>query len=160
MVTLIRENLHTFLVSGKDEWQKVAKVLARFANMPEPEYREDLEYIKAARSAAVFDASRYEVKPLNPNRIHGLFAQRGISEETVRELTPFIVLIRDRHNGNFEGFNIGFPTPTVCPKKRRVMRYVAMAATSPRLRAATLLLRHGWQISHEETGGRETGVFL
>ena len=109
VVTLIRENLHTFLVSGKDEWQKVAKVLARFANMPEPEYREDLEYIKAARSAAVFDASRYEVKPLNPNRIPGLFAQRGISEETVRVLAPFIVLIRDRHNGNFEGFNIGFP---------------------------------------------------
>lgn len=109
VVTLIRENLHTFLVSGKDEWQKVAKVLARFANMPEPEYREDLEYIKAARSAAVFDASRYEVKPLNSERIPGLFAQRGISEETVRELAPFIVLIRDRHNGNFEGFNIGFP---------------------------------------------------
>ena len=43
VVTLIRENLSAFTVSGKDEWQKIAKVMARFANMPEPEYREDRE---------------------------------------------------------------------------------------------------------------------
>ena len=109
VVTLIRENLHTFIVSGKDEWQKVAKVLTRFANMPEPEYHEDLEYIKATKSAVVFNASRYEVKPLNPDRIPGLFAHRDISKNTVRELASFIVLIRDRLNKNFEGFNIGFP---------------------------------------------------
>ena len=31
VVTLIRENLSSFTVSGKDEWQKIAKVMARFA---------------------------------------------------------------------------------------------------------------------------------
>ena len=45
VVTLIRENLNAFFVSGKDDWEKIAKVMARFANMPEPEYREDREYV-------------------------------------------------------------------------------------------------------------------
>lgn len=62
VVTLIRENLSAFTVSGKDEWQKIAKVMARFANMPEPEYREDREYVKSVKATAFFDASRYEVK--------------------------------------------------------------------------------------------------
>ena len=109
VVTLIRENLNSFLVSGKDDWQKIAKVMARFANMPEPEYREDREYIKSIKHDAVFDESRYEVKPINPNRIPGLFAQRGISNQTVKELSSFISLVRDTHNGKFEGYNIGFP---------------------------------------------------
>ena len=64
VVTLIRENLNAFNVSGKDEWQKIAKVLSRFANMPEPEYREDREYVQSVRYHATFDSSRYEVKPI------------------------------------------------------------------------------------------------
>lgn len=68
-MTLIRENLSSFTVSGKDEWQKIAKVMARFANMPEPEYREDREYVKSAgKSCGVFDASRYEVKPVDTEK--------------------------------------------------------------------------------------------
>lgn len=61
VVTLIRENLNAFNVSGKNEWQKIAKVLSRFANMPEPEYREDQEYVQSVRYHATFDSSRYEV---------------------------------------------------------------------------------------------------
>ena len=109
VVTLIRENLNSFLVSGKDDWQKIAKVMARFANMPEPEYREDLEYMKSVKPDAVFDESRYEVKPIVKDKVPGLFSLRGISDETVRELVPFLVLIRDRRNGKFDGYNIGFP---------------------------------------------------
>ena len=109
VVALIRENLNSFLVSGKDDWQKIAKVMARFANMPEPEYREDREYIKSIKHDAVFDESRYEVKPIDTNRIPGLFSQRGISDDTVKELSSFISLVRDKQNGKFEGYNIGFP---------------------------------------------------
>ena len=109
VVTLIRENLNSFLVSGKDDWQKIAKVMARFANMPEPEYREDLEYMKSVKPDAVFDESRYEVKPIAEDKVPGLFSLRGISDETVRELASFLVLIRDRRNGKFDGYNIGFP---------------------------------------------------
>ena len=92
VLTLIRENLNAFLVTGKDEWQKVAKVMARFANMPEPEYHEDWEYLKSAKAASVFDASRYEVRQIDVERIPQIF-----------------LLIRDRRNGNFDGYNIGFP---------------------------------------------------
>ena len=110
VVTLIRENLSSFTVSGKDEWQKIAKVMARFANMPEPEYREDREYVKSAgKSCGVFDASRYEVKQVDTGKIPGLFSRRGLSKATVTALSPFISLIRDRNNGKFEGYNIGFP---------------------------------------------------
>ena len=73
VVTLIRENLNAFNVSGKDEWQKIAKVLSRFANMPEPEYREDREYVQSVRPHAAFDNSRYEVKPINPDKIPAIF---------------------------------------------------------------------------------------
>ncbi len=109
VLTLIRENLDAFLVSGKDEWQKVAKVMARFANMPEPEYSDDHEYVKSVRAASVFDASRYETRPVNPDKIPSLFSGRGLSDETVRRFAPFISLIRDKRNGNFDGYNIGFP---------------------------------------------------
>lgn len=114
VVTLIRENLDSFVVSGKDEWQKIAKVLARFANMPEPEYREDREYVNSARTSHVFDKSRYEVKPIDPERIPKIFSQRGITDETVRSLAPFISLIRDTKNENFDGYNIGFPYTEAC----------------------------------------------
>ena len=109
MVTLIRENLDAFFVSGKDEWQKIAKVMARFANMPEPEYREDRDYVRSVKAAAEFDSTRYEAKALDLTRIPPIFSQRGLSEETVKALAPFISLVRDSRNGKFEGYNIGFP---------------------------------------------------
>lgn len=109
VVTLIRENLNAFNVSGKDDWQKIAKVLARFANMPEPEYREDRDYVKSVKTGAIFDSNRYEVKPINLERIPALFVQRGLSEEIAKELSPYISLIRDKCNEKFDGYNIGFP---------------------------------------------------
>ena len=109
VVTLIRENLNSFCVSGKDDWQKVAKVMARFANLPEPEYREDTEYARSNRSNQGFDKSRYEVIPLNLDKIPKIFYQRRLSDDTVKALSPFISLIRDTKNENFDGYNIGFP---------------------------------------------------
>ena len=109
VLTLIRENLDTFLVSGKDEWQKVAKVMARFANIPEPEYNDDWEYVKSARTASAFDVSRYEIRQIDMGHIPPIFRQRGLSDETVRRFAPFVSLIRDNRNGNFDGYNIGFP---------------------------------------------------
>ncbi len=109
VVTLIRENLNSFIVSGKNDWQKVAKVMARFANIPEPEFREDREYVNAAKVSHFFDKSRYEVKPVDTERIPRIFSQRGIADETVRSLAPFLSLIRDTKNENFDGYNVGFP---------------------------------------------------
>ena len=89
-------------------------VLARFAIMPEPEYKEDRDYVNSAQTSHVFDKSRYEVKPVDPERIPKIFSQRGIADETVRSLAPFISLIRDTRNENFDGYNIGFPYTEAC----------------------------------------------
>lgn len=109
VLTFIRENLNHFMVNGKDDWQKTAKVLARFAAMPEPEYAEDREYVRAARLTKGFDANRYETKALDLDHLPYFFEQRGITAETVRTLSPHITLIRDTLNTNFDGYNIGFP---------------------------------------------------
>lgn len=109
VVTFIRENLNAFVVTGKDDWQKTAKVLARFAMMPEPEYAADREYVRAARSPQVFHPGKYELRPLDADNPPALFAQRGLTAETVKAFAPFITLIRDKENTRFDGFNIGFP---------------------------------------------------
>lgn len=85
------------------------KVLARFVNLPEPEYREDTEYPKSDRSHLGFDKSRNQVIPLNLYRTTKIFYQCGISDDTVKTLSPFISLIRDTKHENFDGYNIGFP---------------------------------------------------
>lgn len=143
MVTLIRENLNAFNVSGKDEWQKIAKVLSRFANMPEPEYREDREYVQSVRPHAAFDNSRYEVKPINPDKIPAIFQQRGLSDETVRTFAPFIRLIRDKKNENFDGYNIGFLIPTENTTRSGATKCEGTAVTSPRRPEVILPLPHG-----------------
>ncbi len=114
VVTFLRENLDSFFVSGKDEWQKIAKVMARFANMPEPEYKEDREYVRRASVSHEFDKSRYEVLPIDTRHIPKIFSQRGIADDTVISLAPFISLIKDKRNTNFDGFNIGFPYTEAC----------------------------------------------
>ena len=142
VVTLIRENLSSFTVSGKDEWQKIAKVMARFANMPEPEYR---EYVKSAgKSSGVFEPSRYEVKPVDTEKIPGLFFRRGLSKATVTALLPFISLIRDRNNEKFEGYISDSHILTEREMKSGGMKSEDMAVTSQRLPVRIRHLRHGW----------------
>lgn len=109
VVTFIRENLNAFFVSGKDDWEKIAKVMARFANMPEPEYREDRDFVKSAISNQHFDASRYEVKPVQTEKIPLIFSQRGLSSDTVNGLSPYLTLLRDKRNDKFDGYNVAFP---------------------------------------------------
>lgn len=109
VVTLIRENLNAFFVSGKDDWEKIAKVMARFANMPEPEYREDREFVKSVKANRTFDASRYEVKPVQAEKIPLIFSQRGLSADTVNDLSPYLTLLRDKRNDKFDGYNTAFP---------------------------------------------------
>lgn len=110
VVTLIGENLDAFYVSGKDDWQKIAKVMARFANMPEQAYKDDREYVRqAAGDSCAFDSSRYEVKQLDSEHLPYVFSKRGLSDDTVKTFAPFISLIRDRKNEKFDGYNVGFP---------------------------------------------------
>lgn len=107
VVSFIRENLSSFNASGASEWQRIASVLAQFANMPVPDY--DRDYKRGASAPQVFDPLRYEARPIDTDRIPQIFRQRGLSADTVKRLAPFISLVSDRHNSNFKGFNIGFP---------------------------------------------------
>ena len=109
VVSFIRENLSSFNATGHNEWQKIAGVMAQFANMPEPDYGRDRDYARGREAPQVFDPARYRTKPIDPDRIPRLFSQRGFSADTVKTLAPFISLVSDRLNGNFNGFNIGFP---------------------------------------------------
>lgn len=106
VVTLIKENIDSFFVTGRTEWEKIAKIMARFANMP---IQEQSEYTQSAGISREFDSERYEVKSLNPDHIPNLFRQRGISDRTILRFAPFITLIRDTRNDKFDGYNVGFP---------------------------------------------------
>lgn len=111
VVTLIRENLNAFGVTGSTEWQKVANVLADFANLPQPDFHEDREYVKKSslNTSKDFDASRYQVRKIDSSHIPSIFAHRGITDSTVNDFGNYIVLIRDTKNTKFQGDNIGFP---------------------------------------------------
>ena len=108
VVTFIKENLNQFSVEGKDDWQKVAKVMANFANMPVPDYS-DRNFVKTAKETLKFNPDRYDAKPVNLEYIPIIFSQRGITAGTVGKFAPFISIVRDLGNPNFKGFNIGFP---------------------------------------------------
>ena len=109
VLTLIRENLDAFFVTGKDDWQKTAKVMARFANMPEPEYHEDWEYLKSAKAASVFDASRYEVREIDVERIPPPLPPPPSPDQPATRPAASNCLVRDQRTGNLAGYTLGFP---------------------------------------------------
>lgn len=108
VVTLIRENLSSFYVSGKSDWQKIARIMSDMAGKPMPSY-EDSKVITASRTAQVFDAGRYDVVSFrNGEEIPRLLQQRGFTRDTFSAFSQFIIKIRDRRNSAFDGYNLGF----------------------------------------------------
>lgn len=111
VVSLIRENLNSFHESGRNEWEIIGKVMARFANEPIPDYGDSLYLAKAGYSDnRVFDSKLYETKEIGSDlsEVMAFFAQRGINEETVAVFAPFIKQIRDSCHTTYKQFNIGF----------------------------------------------------
>lgn len=111
VVSLIRENLNSFHESGRNEWEIIGKVMARFANEPIPDYGDSLYLAKAGYSDnRVFDPKLYETKEIGSDlsEVMAFFAQRGINEETVAVFAPFIKQIRDSCHITYKQFNIGF----------------------------------------------------
>ena len=111
VVSLIRKNLNSFHESGRNEWEIIGKVMARFANEPIPDYGDSLYLAKAGYSDnRVFDPKRYETKEIGSDlsEVMAFFAQRSINEETVAVFAPFIKQIRDSCHTTYKQFNIGF----------------------------------------------------
>ena len=111
VVSLIRENLNSFHESGRNEWEIIGKVMARFANEPIPDYGDSLYLAKAGYSDnRVFDPKLYETKEIGSDlsEVMAFFAQRGINEEPVAVFAPFIKQIRDSCHTTYKQVNIGF----------------------------------------------------
>jgi len=151
VVTLIRENLDSFFVTGKDEWQKIAKVMARFANMPEPEYKEDREYVKSASVSHTFDSSRYEVKQVDPDRIPRYSSREVLPMKRSRLWLRSFPLSVTRETKTSTDITSASLIPRRLTPKFRVMKSVEWEAISRRLPAPTPLQRHGSPTYREET---------
>lgn len=109
VITLIKENLNSFNVEGKNDWIKVANVLRQFANMPPVVLTPDRKAVEEAQTSTKFNPDRYEISPVKTEPIHWLLAKRGFNKETVADIGDSITLIRDKNQSNFNGYNIGFP---------------------------------------------------
>lgn len=112
VISLIRENINSFNVAGRNEWDIVSKVMLKFSNTPMPE-NGDSSYLRETgyTDPKSFDPNRYEVEPVEKNMKHVMsyFKQRNITEETVREFAPFLRRIKDLRMTQYPYFNIGFP---------------------------------------------------
>ncbi len=109
VITLIRENINSFNVTGRNEWDIVSKVMSQSANMPVIDRSDEYEQIKNAQEHKTFDPGRYEVRDIDMNNVPKLLHQRGFDKQTIETFRPFVTLIRDTNNKNYSGYNIGFP---------------------------------------------------
>lgn len=109
LITFVKEHLNSFNAEGNNDWIKIANVLAKFANMPPVDLSDRKAVEQAKTSPRVFNPDRYETAPVNTTPIHWLLAKRGFSKESVSDMGDSIILIKDKNQKNFDGFNIGFP---------------------------------------------------
>lgn len=108
VMDLIKEKLDTFNTIGRTDLEKIGNVMKQYANLP-IEMTPDREYIANSKTPRVFDAARYNTKPVNGLAATPIFKTRGFTEETVAAFSPFIKLVRDTENEKFKGYNVGFP---------------------------------------------------
>lgn len=159
VVSLIRENLNSFHESGRNEWEIIGKVMARFANEPIPDYGDSQYLTKAGYSDnRVFDPKRYEVKEIGRDlsEVMAFFAQRGIKEETVGVFAPFIKQIRDSCHTTYKQFNIGFSYTEA--GKDKVVGYEIRGFGSFKSKAAGTNSTTGAWIADLSQGGEPTDI--
>lgn len=112
VISLIRENINRFNVSGRNEWDVVSQVMAKFANEPIPEYGDSSYLYKAGYTENNhFDPIRYETQPIDNHIKHTLafFQKRGLTAETMKDFAPNLRLIKDTKMTQYPYFNLGFP---------------------------------------------------
>ncbi len=113
-ITLIKENLSAFHVHHTGSvYKTIGSVLCKMANMPEPNYKDQLEACANAPRKAVFDPQRYITEPLNNSNTHSfkvsILQERGFNTDTIAAFAPFIKFVTDNKTPQFKGANIGFP---------------------------------------------------
>lgn len=115
VISFIRENINAFNVSGS-EWQKIGQVMCDCANLPRPDY-ENAYGKSVASGTREFDRDRYMVKPIDGYHMRKLFAQRGLTEDTMKLFAPSLVMIKDLAPNSFAGYNLGFPYVNLAENK-------------------------------------------
>ena len=124
VINFIKENIDSFHEQGRNQWEKIANILRKFANEPIPDIG-DSAYLKKMgyTESQHFDASRYEVQPMAEHLKNGMMymTPRGFSKETLKTFSPFIVRIKDLKSERFNDYNIGFPYSE--PGKDEILGY-------------------------------------
>ena len=110
VISFIRENLHQFHETGKNDWEIVGKVMCRLANEPVPEISGGA-YLGGKKRREDFDPTRWETQPMTYHLRNGMsfMEPRGFTTDTLKAFAAHIVRIRDNESESFNDFNIGFP---------------------------------------------------
>ena len=107
----IIENINSFSVDGKSDFEKAKKVMRQFANEPVEE-SEDRKYLAKAiaENSKPFDASRYETASVAGHEefLKRILGERSINSETIKAFAPYMRRIRDTKADNHY-YNLGFP---------------------------------------------------
>ena len=109
VISFIQENANSFGISGRNNWDIISKVMAKFADQPidEKAYR---TYAEISGNNKPFDPKLYHTEPIlqNIDAAQYIFRQRSIKRETIQTFAPWIQRVKDtRFNSDY--FNVGFP---------------------------------------------------
>lgn len=109
VINFIQENATAFGISGRNSWDLISKVMAKFANQP-LEDRAQRTFAQINAVSKPFDPKQYQTEPIlqNINTAQHIFQQRKIRQETIQDFSPWIQRIKDNRFNN-EYFNVGFP---------------------------------------------------
>ena len=109
VINFIQENANSFGVSGRNTWDLISKVMAKFANQP-IDGTQQKAYTQINRESKPYDPKLYQTEPIlqNMDAAQYIFRQRNIKKETIEDFAPWIQRVKDtRFNSEF--VNIGFP---------------------------------------------------
>lgn len=109
VINFIQENAGSFGISGRNNWDLISKVMAKFANQPIEE-KAQRTYAHTSGVNKPFDPALYKTEPIMQklDAARNIFRQRSIQQETIQAFAPWIQRIQDkRFDNNY--FNIGFP---------------------------------------------------
>ena len=108
VISLIQENINSFGVTGRNNWDTISRVMAKFAN--EPVENKVSSYLHLSKEGNHFDPKLYQTEPImnDYKNAQYIFRQRGIKKETIETFGPWIHKVKDTRLNN-DYFNVGFP---------------------------------------------------
>ncbi|MCI1282764.1 MAG: DUF3991 and toprim domain-containing protein [Prevotella sp.] len=109
VISFIQENANSFGISGRNNWDIINKVMAKFADQPIEE-KAHRTYADISDASKPFNPKLYHTEPIlqNIDAAQYIFRQRSIKRETIQTFAPWIQRVKDtRFNSDY--INVGFP---------------------------------------------------